>query len=289
MSEPKQCLGRYTSNKQRRKFPAKGDYFLEMRCPTILKDNSKDICESCYDKIKREELGVKTTNMTRFHGRINEPLSKDNSCWLYDSERFWKFANMPGNMPSTEALQEAVLAQRIARNNVEMKNTIIVPASSDSKKIDSPKVEASKEVEKSTKRKYTKKSAPAPAPAPIETNVTPKPTTTVPESQENASKTPEKKEVKKKPKKVILPKPQETIIPPAEAVAVASKESFIEPEEILQIQLRTIEIHDVNYWIDVKKDKLYKKESNGSIGSYIGRYDKEADSINRNFPDSDVE
>ena len=54
-------------------------------------------------------------------------------------------------------------------------------------------------------------------------------------------------------------------------------------------RLKTIEIHDTNYWIDGKKDKLYKKESNGSIGPYVGRYDRDAVAIDRNFPDSDVE
>ena len=308
MTEPQQCLGRYTTNKQRRKFPLKGDYFLEMRCPNILKDPSNDICESCYDKLKKEELGVKTTNMTRFHGRIYEPLSKDNSCWLYDAERFWKFANLPGNKPSQDDLQEAVVAQRIARNTVEMKNTIVplappapAPAPANSEKklaTKSKQTDPVPEEKVKVKRKYTKKITAPPAPTPTPTQVV-EPINEVKEVKE-VKEVNEVKEVKeekvKKQKKVIkkatsIPQPLPIQEKPKsiKAIAIESISEPIQPEDILEIPVRSIEIHDILYWIDGKKDKLYKRDTKGSIGAYVGRYRREADSIDRDFPDSDVE
>lgn len=298
MTEPQQCLGRYTTNKQRRKFPLKGDYFLEMRCPNILKDPSNDICESCYDKLKKEELGVKTTNMTRFHGRIYEPLSKDNSCWLYDAERFWKFANLPGNKPSQDDLQEAVVAQRIARNTVEMKNTIVplappAPAPANSEKKLATKSKQTdpvpeEKVKEKVKRKYTKKTTapPAPAPTPAPTQVV-EPINEVKDVKEEKPK--KQKKVIKKATSVPQPLPIQEKPKSIKAIAIESTSEPIQPEDILEIPVRSIEIHDILYWIDGKKDKLYKRDTKGSIGAYVGRYRREADSIDRDFPDSDVE
>lgn len=277
-----QCFGRYTNKKNCFQFPSQSAYFHELRCPSIEILSKDGLCEKCEDKIKKEKLGTRMLEETRFQGFIYEPLSP--SSWIFDSERFWKFANRPGNMPPKDALDRAITAQRIARNNVEMKNTVIIPATKPTEKEPQPETE-----KKVTKRKYTKKSTESVKKEDSTPISTPSPAPQIiPKKEENQPEKITKKKVKKIASSTVQPLAP---VKPATAIATAiqSNDTPIEPEEILKVVLKNIEINDTFYWIDSKKDKLYKKESNGSIGNYIGRFDRDAVTIDRNFPDSDVE
>jgi hypothetical protein len=59
--------------------------------------------------------------------------------------------------------------------------------------------------------------------------------------------------------------------------------------QIEYIKLSLFEANGVSYYRDIKKNKLYKKVKDKGIGSYIGRWNPDTDSIITNIPDSDDE
>ena len=58
--------------------------------------------------------------------------------------------------------------------------------------------------------------------------------------------------------------------------------------EFEYISLVPFEVNETNYFRDRKKDKLYKN-TKGSIGHYVGRWDPDMESIHTEVPDSDEE
>ena len=58
--------------------------------------------------------------------------------------------------------------------------------------------------------------------------------------------------------------------------------------EIEYVSLVTFEVNETNYFRDRKKEKLYKN-TKGSIGYYVGRWDPDTESIHTEVPDSDEE
>jgi hypothetical protein len=58
--------------------------------------------------------------------------------------------------------------------------------------------------------------------------------------------------------------------------------------EIEYVSLVPFEVNETNYFRDRKKEKLYKN-TKGSIGYYVGRWDPDTESIHTEVPDSDEE
>jgi hypothetical protein len=58
--------------------------------------------------------------------------------------------------------------------------------------------------------------------------------------------------------------------------------------EIEYVSLVPFEVNETNYFRDRKKEKLYKN-TKGSIGHYVGRWDPDTESIHTEVPDSDEE
>jgi len=59
--------------------------------------------------------------------------------------------------------------------------------------------------------------------------------------------------------------------------------------EIEYVKLSVFTLGDVTYFRDTKKNKLYKKIKEKTIGAYVGRYDPLRETIHTDVPDSDDE
>ena len=88
---------------------------------------------------------------------------------------------------------------------------------------------------------------------------------------------------KRQPKKVAV-QPQETVKP----LATESDEPPLQDLNCITITVRKIEHNGRKYYLNSDKDKLYTVMSDGGVGKYCGRLDKENDRI-ADFPDSDSE
>ena len=88
---------------------------------------------------------------------------------------------------------------------------------------------------------------------------------------------------KRQPKKVAV-QPQETVKP----LATESVEPPLQDLNCITITVRKIEHNGRKYYLNSDKDKLYTVMSDGGVGKYCGRLDKENDRI-ADFPDSDSE
>jgi hypothetical protein len=59
--------------------------------------------------------------------------------------------------------------------------------------------------------------------------------------------------------------------------------------EIEYVKLSVFSLGDATYFRDSKKNKLYKKIKEKTIGSYVGRYDPSTETVHTDVPDSDDE
>jgi hypothetical protein len=80
-------------------------------------------------------------------------------------------------------------------------------------------------------------------------------------------------------KEVVLPTHMESTI----------EEFDTDGFEIEYVRLSTFEHESQSYFRDSKKNKLYKKIKDKTIGSYVGRYDPDMNTIHTDVPDSDQE
>jgi len=305
-----QCLGRWTSNKQKVDFPEASHYFLEMRCTTIVEQSGSDLCINCQDKIKKEGLGVKMRTQTAFLGRVTEPLkSKGCEAWLFDTDRFWKWANKPGNMPSQVELEMARKAQSFARIGTEMgrekkdkKDTKDKKDKKDKKEKNIPQM-AMLHISSGSEGIYDT----VLSEAPYKTETPSKPIIERGEVQKvkkakevlSEVKSPEVKssEVSKKPRKPRVTKITNTVITPAapvtnallSAIAVESPDEPLVADEVIEIQVRILDINGKSYWYEPNKNKVYEKVKGESIGKYLGRWDAPNETLDTTYADSDAD
>ena len=98
------------------------------------------------------------------------------------------------------------------------------------------------------------------------------------------------KKPRKKPEigpSALLPLHKEVVLP---THMESSMEEFdTDGFEIEYVRLLTFEHESQSYFRDSKKNKLYKKIKEKTIGSYVGRYDPDTNSIHTDVPDSDCE
>jgi hypothetical protein len=59
--------------------------------------------------------------------------------------------------------------------------------------------------------------------------------------------------------------------------------------EIEYVKLSVFVLGDATYFRESKKNKLYKKIKEKTIGSYVGRYDPSTETVHTDVPDSDDE
>lgn len=263
------CISRITDPSHARRF---GDgvhkFYLEMRCPQSALPHQR-ICQKCtkiYAECKNQFCGLYD------HGKVNEPVPDRSHIyggkWYREKVKEW-------GEPPREILALAIQYQENARQGLEIKEsepTMITEMSAEPKK------------------KGRAKAAP---PAPEDLKTPPKPT------QEDL-KTPPKQKIAKpkvaKPK-VAKPKvsPKQTSEPSNhKEVAIPThmektmEEFDTDGFEIKYVSLVPFEVNDTNYFRDRKKEKLYKN-TKGSIGHYVGRWDPDMESIHTEVPDSDEE
>jgi hypothetical protein len=63
----------------------------------------------------------------------------------------------------------------------------------------------------------------------------------------------------------------------------------IDDFEIEYVKLSVFTLSDVSYFRDAKKNKLYKRIKEKTVGAYVGRYDPRSESVYTDVPDSDDE
>jgi len=63
----------------------------------------------------------------------------------------------------------------------------------------------------------------------------------------------------------------------------------LEVKHVVQVVLKPFTHGSGTYWRDGSLEKLYKRNSDGSLGPYIGRWDSEGDCIVKDAPDSDTD
>lgn len=159
-----QCKARYCREKQELRFPLKSGYFTEIRCPNLAIGSGPDpeLCERCI--VKASKPFRVPCQQGQYQGKVDEPYF--DGSWLFGSDRFFKYHTMPGNALCEEEYARAEAAQRIARQDSEMKTK--AKASSAAKAPTSPPsaVSAASAVAASSKIQAKAKGAPKSAPLP---------------------------------------------------------------------------------------------------------------------------
>ncbi len=315
------CISRVTDETYAQQF---GDnrhkFYLEFRCNRpCFKD--MDVCIKCLDKSEKAKL---QTSRSFDHGKINDPIPDKSHIyggkWYNDGVKKW-------GQPPSEIIEFAIQYQSEARKDFiviqsyddlskEVKQSNIQMARS--KKVEN---EQKEEVKKRRKPKIVEKSlsldindanlqSTETNDNKLETNEQKEPIKRRRKPKINEEKNEdvveEKKEVveeKKSKKRGPRKKPEvsaysEIVNTPQlihkEVTLPTHLENTLEEfdtdgYEIEYVKLSLFELNNNVYFRDSNKNKLYKRIKEKTIGEYIGRYDKNTDSIITDIPDSDDE
>ena len=261
-----------------------------MRCGRACADPSRNVCEDC---------SIKTMSTIQWcrkidHGTIYDPIPDRSHLfggnWYEDGVRRW-------GAPSAESIEKALEHQRKAR----MMNDIVpskVPSLS-------PDMEP-------VKRGRKPKIAPV-APIVVAPTVLPSEEfdiildpilqTVIPSVLPSdlpsvlPSVLPAKKAAVKRPRKpkaltpVKMADPsmvQKEVVLPTH-MEQEREEVDTDGFEVEYVKLSVFVLGDATYFRDSKKNKLYKKIKEKTIGSYVGRYDPSTETVHTDVPDSDDE
>ena len=96
-----------------------------------------------------------------------------------------------------------------------------------------------------------------------------------------------KKERKKRVAKVVAPLEQAPVRP--KAVESSETPILINDEDVITIKVRKFDHNGKSYFLNSAKDKLYTIGTDGQPFQYHGRYNRESETIDTDFPDSDAE
>ena len=275
------CVSRVTAIDARCYFAdLKHKFFLEMRCDRPCSDPTKKVCDDC---------SIKTMSTIQWcrkidHGTIYDPIPDRSHLfggnWYEDGVRKW-------GAPSAKDIEYALEHQRNAR-------MITGPS-----KVPSPSPDM-----EPVKRGRNPKVAPS--------TITP----TIPPSEEFdiildpitvpstpllqpviPSVEPAKKASVKRPRKpkaltpVKMADPsmvQKEVVLPTH-MEQEREEVDTDGFEIEYVKLSVFSLGDATYFRDSKKNKLYKKIKEKTIGCYVGRYDPSTETVHTDVPDSDDE
>lgn len=110
--------------------------------------------------------------------------------------------------------------------------------------------------------------------------------------EEKEPKEPKKRTVKKKAThdKLVHPLPvvhKDSCIPTHKEESV--EEQDLQDYEMEEVRLSIFILDGTVYFRDTKKNKLYRRIKEKTIGQYVGRYDPQTDSVVTDIPDSDDE
>ena len=116
----------------------------------------------------------------------------------------------------------------------------------------------------------------------------------------NAPKAPKEPKVPKAPKEPKAPKAPKRIETPSlplahKEVVLPTHQEYEKEEldtsdfEVEYVNLTVMEVEGILYFRDAKKNKLYQRLKEKSVGDYVGRYDARTERLRTDIPDSDAE
>lgn len=236
----------------------------------LQEDMCGKVCDAgmqrCPDCSKAKQ--TKTQDVRTFdHGLINGDFTKESH--MFDSPWFHTALEKYG-APKPEDLQLAMEIQRKARAATGVAATVVVEVA-----------------------------APVPVAAPIAAPVE-LPPVKLKKTRAKKEPTEKKPPVEKKPRAKKVTKKEDIIVPPENPVKavevipptaafVETTDDPIQVSDVIRVVLRPFTYNSVRYWRDSERDKVYKRTPEGKRGAYIGRWDSDAQEINKDSPDSDEE
>jgi hypothetical protein len=279
------CISRYTDESYAQHYAdRRHKFYLEFRCnrPCI---KNVDICAKCAEKT---DTAVQTSRKFN-HGKINEPIPDTSHIfggkWYHENLIKW-------GAPPAEVIEFAMKYQKDARGDIVVEQ----PSYEDI----TPKKKATTSAGGRTRKP---KIAPEPmaalvdaslavaaAAAPVKKGRKPK------IADDSGSEGSDDKKSRKK----IIDNPYNTIVSARNKMVYkeVTLPTHIEREiedidtdgyDIEYVKLTTFDVGQATYFRDPKKNKLYKKIKENGIGSYIGRWNPETETIITDIPDSDDE
>ena len=270
------CISRVTAIDARCYFAdLKHKFFLEMRCGRACADPTRNVCEDC---------SIKTTSTIQWcrkidHGTIDQPIPDRSHLfegnWYEDGVRKW-------GAPSAESIKLALEHQRKARMITDTTPSKVPSLSPDMEPV---------------KRGRKPKIAPSTVPitaavVPIEVvpSVMPSviPSVTDPPAKKAALKRPRKPKALTPVKMADPSMVQKEVVLPTH-MEQEREEVDTDGFEIEYVKLSVFSLGDATYFRDSKKNKLYKKIKEKTIGCYVGRYDPSTETVHTDVPDSDDE
>jgi len=292
MAQNTLCASRVTAIDARRYFAdQKHKFFLEMRCSRPCLTPNTNVCEDC---------SIKTASTIQWcrkidHGTIYDPIPDRSHLfggnWYEDGVRKW-------GAPSSGDIESALEHQRKARmiGDVALSK---VPSPSPSmepvKRGRKPKVAAvptaAAVVPTVPAIAPITQDTVAPSAAAASSEVPLAAPATAP-SAVPAKKAPVKRT--RKPKALTPVKMADPSMVQKEVVLPTHMEQEREEVdtdgfEIEYVKLSVFTLGDATYFRDSKKNKLYKKIKEKTIGCYVGRYDPVTETVHTDVPDSDDE
>ena len=115
------------------------------------------------------------------------------------------------------------------------------------------------------------------------------PSTMKVEKAEKAPKKPRTIKLKKAPTNTTVVTEAAPVSEPLKAATmVESMEAPLHISDVVVVKVRKIKHKSKEYYFDQVSGKLYGVSSDG-VGAYVGRYNQEAETLNTDYPDSDLE
>lgn len=285
------CLSRVTDGSTALHFAdQRHKFYLESRCGRLTLPNT-DICLRCSVKL---ESCTNQNSRSFLHGKVYELLPPKSHLyggpWYMEGVKKW-------GAPSADRVEYAKQFQMEARGEY----TVMPQGSTlnantgytlekQVKAIDENAVSEmprSKESDKPRKPKIGKQK---PVVGETELEVIQEPVQEVkPEPKQEPAPVKTRKP-RKKPEigpSALLPLHKEVVLPTHMESTI--EEFDTDGFEIEYVRLSTFEHESQSYFRDSKKNKLYKKIKEKTIGSYVGRYDPDMNTIHTDVPDSDQE
>lgn len=281
-------------------------FYLEYRCNRPCIENSR-YCKHCSNK---DPLAPHQFFMSYEHGDINQPITEKSHIF---GGKWYEEAVKKYGAPAPEIIEFALQFQHEARKGFEFlqestEETHKEETLTTDKEMPRAKATDSEKPKRTRKPKVSEQSIievdTVATEKPEETTKpkrTRKPKTTLAETdtKEADTSSPVKKPIsRKKPAVAPIVNPNPVIVPPQMFHQEVSLPTHLETEieeidtdgyEIEYVKLTLFEVGNATYFRDSSKNKLYKKIKEKGIGSYIGRWNPDTESIVTDIPDSDDE
>lgn len=261
-----------------------------MRCNRPCSDQTKTVCEDC---------SIKTMSTIQWcrkidHGTIYDPIPDRSHLfggnWYEDGVRRW-------GAPSAEDIEYALEHQRKARmiagvgpSKVPSPSPDMEPVKRGRKPKIVPTVTAIAAPIISPSEEFDiildPSAVPSAVPSTVPSTVTP--TVLEPPVKKAAIKRPRKPKALTPVKMADPSMVQKEVVLPTH-MEQEREEIDTDGFEIEYVKLSVFTLGDATYFRDSKKNKLYKKIKEKTIGCYVGRYDPATDTVHTDVPDSDDE